>query len=447
MRKLHQGFLLTAILLSVVSSVFAQTTESNMQKRDFDGREVQSERDEQVALFNWYFREQNISYTTKFSDMKTEASVAKWRIPYSAAIHPQTQGGLSSGAGARVGPFGRSIEGNAGKGALSRYDAAFNGGQQVDPEEGLTLRERRIRARDRDAVDRSGSANTYERRRVMGGTDRALFARARMRRENEGWEGYCSGFTSSSIRHPEPIRAVDAGTVGGRAGVVFQPEDIKALLTCIYNRTTDDSYLVLAPDSAQDGGPNMGTFHLSLTNYIGRGGMPIGIDRTKGRTSWNNPIYSYKVNSVKDAGKRGETTYKRLNTTIVYSFYGSDGQRQTDSEGNRVNNAKQSMNIDYTIALDKEGNIIGGKAHSNAGHFLWIPLYACQATHDQKSPGNPYIDVRKVVALARASAMPSIQKKYDATVIGDRVDPVFKKLREAAEESENADDSVVTSDN
>jgi hypothetical protein len=57
-----------------------------------------------------------------------------------------------------------------------------------------------------------------------------------LRRNNEGWEGYCSGFTASTIRHPEPVSPVDAGQVGGVPGVVFQPSDIKALLSCIYSR-------------------------------------------------------------------------------------------------------------------------------------------------------------------------------------------------------------------
>ena len=170
---------------------------------------------------------------------------------------------------------------------------------------------------------------------------------------------------------------------------------------------------------------------LAITNYIGQAGCPIGIDRTKGRVSWNNPIYSYKVNSATDMGTRGAITYKRLNTTLTYSFYGDDNQRQTDAEGNRVNLVKQSKNYDYVLALDKDGEIVGGKAYSDSGHFLWIGLFAVQASRDQKAPGNPNIDVRRVLALARASAMPEVQKKYDdaGIVMGPRVDPVFEQRR------------------
>ena len=379
-------------------------TESNVRQRDVNGQVVQSERDEQEALFNYYFRDQELKYETKLANLKSEATVPKWRIPYAAAIHPEARGGLSNTRGprGRNGEVGRRRLDDTrprGTSPLSLYDRAFNAGQDL--------------------------ANSYERRRIMG-TDRALFPALRMRLASESWEGYCSGFTGSTIKHPEPIIPVDASRVGGAAGVVFQPSDVKALLTCIYNRTTDDSYLFLAPPSARDEGPNMGTFHLALANYIGQAGHPIGIDRTKGRTSWNNPIYAYKVNSIEDTGGDGDVRYKTLETTITYTHYGSDASRQTDlSTGVRVGNPKQSMTCRYTLALDSEGSIVGGRALNSSGHFLWIPLYAVQGKEDGSVPGNPYVDVRKVIALARASSLSEIQQKFDEATIGPMIDPTL----------------------
>jgi hypothetical protein len=275
---------------------------------------------------------------------------------------------------------------------LATYDRAFNSG--------------------------AGLANAYEVKRLMG-TERALFPALRMRRNAESWEGYCSGFTGSTIKHPEPVKAVDAGDCGGRPGVVLQPSEIKALLTCIYNRTTPDSYLYLAPPSASDGGPNVGSFHLTLANYIGQAGHPVGMDRTKGQVAWNNPVYQFKVNSLRDAGSEGEYTYKEVETTVTYTYYGTDSQRQTDLQsGERVGNRKRSMTLRYRLALDKAGEIVGGRAISSSGHFLWIPLCPVQATEDGSMPGNPYVDVKKVLALARASAIPAVQRKFDKATIG-----------------------------
>lgn len=456
MHKFSIGTLLVVSLAYLVpaSPLAAQTRyDSNVNERHVNDQTVQSERDEQEALFNYYFREQNLTYETRLDKLADSATVPQWRIPYSAGIHPETSGGLSdtrAGGGLagrssgrtrpnRGGIFGLGLlqprtgadsPPNAratllggpmvatGNSPLSRYDQAFNGGQNL--------------------------ANDFEVRRIMTEQRGLIFRRTVS--SSESWEGYCSGFTASTIRHPEPVRSVDAGDYGGTRGVVLSPSDIKALLTCIYNRTTDDSYLFLAPPSAKDGGPNMGTFHLALANYIGIGGTPMGIDRTKGPVVWNNPIYAYKVNSISDAGESNGVKFKELQTTITYSYYGHDGEMQTDREtGDRVGNRKQTMTIRYILALNEDGEIIGGRARSSAGHFLWIPLYAPQALPDLSVQGNPYVDVEKVIAIARAASLPEVQKKFDKAVIGPMIDPTIKERREAARRAADEADEETTS--
>lgn len=409
------GLLLMATAFGGASVAFAaaQWADSNVRPRTSNGQTVQSERDEQAALFNYYFGDRELTYETTLSSLKTEASVPAWRIPYSAAIHPETSGGLSgSRTVASYGLFGRrrgSRVVSGGSSALTVYDQAFNGGQ--------------------------GSANAYESNRLTS-SQQGLFGR-RTVSNSESWEGYCSGFTASTIRHPEPVRSVDAASVGGTAGVVFRPSDIKALLSCIYNRTTPDSYLFLAPPTARDGGPNMGTFHLTLANYIGAAGHPVGYDRTKGEVAWNFPIYAYRVNSMRDAGSADGLTYKQVETTVTYSDYGSDSSLQTDMEsGNRVGNNRKSMTFRYVLALDENGQIVGGRATSESGHFLWIPLYAIQATQSGSVPGNPYLDMRKVIALARAASLPEVQTKFDAATIGPRFDPAVETPSGEQPESE-----------
>ena len=412
-----------AILIAVACGSLSATelafAESNVEERQIGEQVVQSERDEQEALYNYYFRDQGYRYETKLENLQKEASVPKWRVPYSAAIHPESSGGLSSvrrGSFRPVGFAGRAWQIDrrtaGGSSALSAYDRAFNGGEDL--------------------------ANAYEVRRIMG-TDRTLFPLLRMRLNSESWEGYCSGFTASTIKHPEPVNAVDAGDVGGTPGVVLQPSVIKALLTAIYNRTTDDSFLFLAPPSGRDGGPNMGTFHLALANYVGQAGCPVGIDRTKGRTSWNNPIYAYKVASIGDPVTKDGVQYRDVVTTVTYSFYGLDSTRQTDRDtGARVGHTKQSMTFRYTLALDDEGRIIGGRSKNDSGHFLWIPLYPIQGTADGSVAGNVYLDVRRVIALARASALPKVQKQYDEVTIGSVFDPMIEASPNESEPNEDA---------
>ncbi len=395
------------ILLVTVLVISRAAAESNVSPRAVEGETAPSERDEQQSLFNWHFRERNLTYQTEFAALKTAAAVEAWRVPYSAAIYPLTSGGLAA-ARTSVGTV------------LSKYDLAFNEGQSL--------------------------AESYDRRRRMPqNVPRVGLFRRRPQPSNFGiepWEGYCSGFAASTIRHPEPMRPVDAGTVGGRPGVVFQPAEIKALLSAAYNRTRPDSFLLLAPPSARNRGPNMGTFHLALANYIGQAQHPIAIDRVRGREAWNNPIYRYEVTSIRDVGRRGELEIKELVTRITYTAYGSDRVSQTDPEtGQRRGHSSQSMSIRYHLNLDAQGHIVGGRALSHSGHFLWLPLFAVQATRDQTSPGNPYLDVQQVIALARASALPEIQAKYDQHVIGREVDPEIAARADAEREQSAASDA------
>lgn len=421
---IYPVLMLCAVAVWGVDLGRAAEVDSNIRPREVNGQVVQSEREEQEALFNYYFRDRDFTYETKLENLKSEASVPSWRIPYSAAIHPETSGGLSDVRGAAapvVGLFARRRREESppaarmtasGSSPLSIYDRAFNGGR--------------------------GLANSFEVNRILDG-QRALFPARRMRSSSESWEGYCSGFTASTIRHPEPVRSVDAGLVGGTSGVVFRPSDIKALLSCIYNRTTPDSFLFLAPPSARDGGPNMGTFHLTLANYVGQAGTPVGLDRSKGQVAWNNPIYAYHVNSLRDAGSEDGLTYKDVETTVTYSYYGTDTAMQTDLDsGDRVGNRKQSMTLRYKLALDAEGHIVGGRALNSSGHFLWIPLYAVQATMDGSVQGNPYVDVRKVIALARAASLPDVQARFDAEIIGPRLDPAVEPANDQADESDDS---------
>ncbi len=369
--------------------------DGNTRPRIYSGQTLPSERDEQESLFNAYFKDRGLTYETALDKLEGKASTAAWRIPYSTAIHPESGGGLSSAhfvQRRRFGLFGRRRGGSpsvtpGNSSPLKTYDQAFHDGEDL--------------------------ADVHEVQRIVRGGAAS-------------WEGYCSGFTASTIRHPEPMRPVDAAEVGGTPGVVFQPAEIKALLCGIYNRTTPDSYLYLAPPSARGGGPNMGTFHLALANYIGRANHPVGIDRTRGQVAWNNPIYAYEVTSIRDAGATGGVRYKTVTTTIHYTFYGSDSTQQTDPEtGARTGHEERSMSLRYTLALDGEGRIIGGRAQTTSGHFLWIPLYAVQAKKDGSVPGNPHLDVKRVLALARASALSEVQAKYDKTVIGPAIDPTI----------------------
>ena len=57
---------------------------------------------------------------------------------------------------------------------------------------------------------------------------------------------------------------------------------------------------------------------------------------------------------------------------------------------------------------------------------------------DGSVAGNVYLDVRRVIALARASALPKVQKQYDEVTIGSVFDPIVEAAPNEAEPNEDA---------
>ena len=402
-----RDFVSIGMLVAVVLAATQLPAESNVSRRMIQGELAPSERDEQESLFNYHFRDQKLVYETEFAKLKTSAKVDNWRIPYSAAIYPERSGGLAAA---------RSSTGTV----LGKYDLAFHGGQSLAESYD---RRRKLRTGVRRGAVRTPADSYVLRCRPLG----------RLLQRIHGVDDPAPGTRTAGRRRDG----------GGRPGVVFQPAEIKTLLSAAYNRTRRDSFLYVATPSARDGGPNMGTFHLALANYIGQAGHPVGIDRTKGREAWNNPVYEYQVTSIRDAGRRGDIEYKELVTKITYTWYGTDRVSQTNPDtGERQGHQSRSMSIRYHLELDSQGKIVGGRALSHAGHFLWVPLFAVQGITDQSSPGNPHLDVQKIIALARASALPDIQEKYDRVVIGKMVDPQIavraeeRRLREVAAQAD-----------
>jgi hypothetical protein len=347
----NRRLVLVGFLVAFGLAAVRVNAESIVTKRTVRGEPALSERDEQEELFNYHFRDLGLRYQTEFAKLETSAKVDGRRIPYSTPIYLESSGGLAAA---------RSTTGTV----LGKYDLAFNNGQSL--------------------------AESYDRRRKQRTEVRrvGLFSRQRPHTyyDAESWEGYCSGFTASTIRHPEPVLPVDASTVGGRPGVVFQPSEIKTLLCAAYNRTRPDSYLFVAPASARDGGPNMGTFHLALANYIGQAGHAIGIDRTKGRVAWNNPIYQYEVTSIRDAGQRGDIQYKDLTTRITYTGYATSHVNQTNRGDGRAARSPEPGDVDPLLSGTGRRRPYRRRTRAQSRRAFPLDPVVCRARH----PGSDF---------------------------------------------------------
>jgi hypothetical protein len=151
------------------------------------------------------------------------------------------------------------------------------------------------------------------------------------------WWGICHAWAPASILLPEPKQAVTYN------GVEFKVNDIKALLTLVHDRTEsrfvslrcnlDDSANAIVYDkygrptggSSSCKDTNPGTFHVLMTNYLGKQGESFVYDRTFDDEVWNQPLRGYRITemnevSALDANKligvppEGGTTSERTGT-------------------------------------------------------------------------------------------------------------------------------------
>lgn len=157
------------------------------------------------------------------------------------------------------------------------------------------------------------------------------------------WWGICHAWAPASILLPEPKKAVVHN------GVEFKVQDIKALVTLAFDRT-ENKFVSLrcdSLDSAQEvsfdkyGRPtgassscrdtNPGTFHVLMTNYLGKQGASFVYDRTWDAEVWNQPLRGYRITaldeiSAVDANKavgvtvEGGTTVERTGTVTGSAF-------------------------------------------------------------------------------------------------------------------------------
>ncbi|KAK1943983.1 hypothetical protein P3T76_005379 [Phytophthora citrophthora] len=215
------------------------------------------------------------------------------------------------------------------------------------------------------------------------------------------WFGICHAWAPASLLEPEPRCAVE------KNGVTFQPLDIKALLTQVYDNSdigtvtagvrfrnadstvTKDQYGRATDNSRRDLGP--GFMHVALANIIGRFNSSIVMDVTGGSEVWNQPIYSYQVvNQTEMTPAEAANKYYNQSTypfngeaqRIMYTETTLSWMYETLDDGGLVSSGRASKYMErkmytYLLELDNEYNILGGEwvGGSNDDHpdFLWFP--------------------------------------------------------------------------
>ncbi|MDX1944132.1 MAG: hypothetical protein SFU86_01895 [Pirellulaceae bacterium] len=289
----------------------------------------------------------------KLDDLPTESIVPEYRVPYAGHDYPDHSGGTVA--------------------ALAKYDRAFNAGQQS-----AVAFERS----DISGHGRYGSSG--------GGTRRGLFGRIRRSSGPPSWYGHCNGWTAATIRHAEPQNNVV------RNGVTFTPADIKGMLAEIYMYSPTEFL------GGLDNAINPATLHLVLCNWLGRGSHPVGMETALGEVVINFPVYSYKVAIEKLSDKQYD-----CRMSIRYAM-------NTPREYDKGPKFNRTLAFHYALDLDDEGNITGGRYYGDTNQIdmLWTPLKPVQGGEKGNERGNPYLNVKEVLAIWRESVPEEIRKQW-----------------------------------
>jgi hypothetical protein len=336
-----------AIIVIVVSISLASSGQAESIKKSEGDYQTQNFRQWWDTDLQWHF-----------SELPTTGNVPDFRIPYSGHDYPDRGGGTEK--------------------ALQDYDRAFHRGRPL--------------AADWEREDTGQNGRKKAPEWVQGaGFFRNLFAGLGPREPDvPSWYGHCNGWTAAAIRHAAPEHSVR------KNGVIFSPADIKGLLAEIY-MYSDSEFL-----GGEDFAINPALMHVVVTNWLGRGSHPIGIETTLGEEKWNYPAYAFSTNS---AQRDDHTIEVKMN--LAYSM-------STREEYDFARHLKRIKYFHYKLLLDDDGKIVGGEYYRDSSQMdmLWIPMHPAQGGDEGNKRGNPHVDVKKVLALWRSSVSKDLRSKW-----------------------------------
>jgi len=200
------------------------------------------------------------------------------------------------------------------------------------------------------------------------------------------WYGLCHGWASASVNFNEPGRVVVQGASG--VALPFSSGDIKALLAyaqgvvyqpyvrALGQRCEVD--LTSQPDlrnTASCRDTNAGSFHLILTNLIGRSSQQVIADLSRGSEVWNFPIYGYATREIlrrPPSVGAAVTAASEVVVETVVEFIVELDRPNVDRIGDSRGVASESVAYQYTVELDSYDRVVGGAWISEERpDFLW----------------------------------------------------------------------------
>ncbi|KAE8997507.1 hypothetical protein PR002_g19013 [Phytophthora rubi] len=251
------------------------------------------------------------------------------------------------------------------------------------------------------------------------------------------WFGICHAWAPAAILEAEPICPVTHN------GVTFQPLDIKALISDVYdgasvgtvftgtrfNGGTDstDEYGRHSSNAYRDLNPAY--FHIAAANILGKLNTTFVVDVTADSQVWNQPVRGFKVYeqtamSLEEAAQTfyglEEYPWNAAAKSIVYVKTRLSWIVETYTDGGLVSSGQidkftTGAYYYYLLEMDDDGNIVGGEwvygSDDDHPDFLWFGK-AKPAADTVTSIGLSYADVsmlleKSVACSASASASAS----------------------------------------
>jgi len=200
--------------------------------------------------------------------------------------------------------------------------------------------------------------------------------------END-WHGICHGVAPASLNHEEPQTV----TLINRDGIEikFYSSDVAALLSYFYAEVSNSHTVLIGSRCNQESlessshdvacdDINPGSFHIILTNRLGREGEGFIADTDRFSEVWNHVAVDYVINErseepVTQSSSPG--TFKRIRLETLVTYAAEIAPKFQSVIG--TENAEYAQNTyEYILDLNHEGNVIGGEWVSEVRpDFVW----------------------------------------------------------------------------
>ncbi|KAE9347956.1 hypothetical protein PR003_g6663 [Phytophthora rubi] len=241
------------------------------------------------------------------------------------------------------------------------------------------------------------------------------------------WFGICHAWAPAAILEAEPVCSVTYNNV------TFQPMDLKALVSLVYDGAgvqtvftgarfnggtdTPDEYGRHSNNAYRDLNPAY--FHIASANILGKLNSTFVADVTAGAEVWNQPVRGFKVYeqtnmTLEEAAQTfyalekypwnaaaKSIVYVKSRLSWIYETY-TDGGLVSSGQIDKFTTGQYYY---YLLELDAAGVIIGGEwvygSDDNHPDFLWLPK-AKPAANTVTSIGLSYADVSMLMKKSTA---------------------------------------------